>query len=48
MKVAEHRTTEYYTLEIVEVTPVDQVSYEPNHPMFGGDEASLGECNDGA
>ena len=48
MKGAENPTTEYDTLEIVEVTPVDQVSYEPNHPMFGGDEASLGECNDGA
>ncbi len=48
MKGAENPTTEYDTLEIVEVTPVDQVMYEPNHPMFGGDEASLGECNDGA
>ncbi|MEC7762805.1 MAG: substrate-binding protein [Pseudomonadota bacterium] len=48
MKGAENPTTEYDTLEIVEVTPVDQVMYEPNHPMFGGDEASLGACNDGA
>jgi ABC-type branched-subunit amino acid transport system substrate-binding protein len=48
MKGAENPTTEYDTLEIVEVTPVEQVTYEPNHPMFGGDEASLGECNDGA
>ncbi|TYB82494.1 substrate-binding protein [Maritimibacter fusiformis] len=48
MKGAENPTTEYDNLEIVEVTPVDQVIYPPNHPMFGGDEASLGECNDGA
>jgi branched-chain amino acid transport system substrate-binding protein len=39
---------EFDLVEIVEVTPVDQVTYEPNHPMFGGDEASLGECNPGA
>ncbi|MAM61513.1 substrate-binding protein [Maritimibacter sp. UBA3975] len=48
MKGADNPTTEYDTLEIVEQTPVSQVTYEPNHPMFGGDEASLGECNDGA
>jgi ABC-type branched-subunit amino acid transport system substrate-binding protein len=48
MKGAENPTTEYDNLEIVEITPVDQVIYPPNHPMFGGDEASLGECNDGA
>ena len=33
-------TNEYDTLEIVEVTPVDQVIYPPDHPMFGGAEAS--------
>ncbi len=48
MKGSDNPTTEYDTLEIVEQTPVEQVMYEPNHPMFGGDEASLGECNDGA
>ena len=48
MKGAESPTTEYDTLEIVEVTPVDQVTYAPDHPMFGGAEASLGECNNGA
>ena len=48
MKGAENPTTPYDTLEVVEVTPVEQVMYEPNHPMFGGDEASLGECNNGA
>jgi ABC-type branched-subunit amino acid transport system substrate-binding protein len=36
------------TLEIVEVTPASQVTYAPDHPMFGGAEASLGECNNGA
>ena len=45
---AENPTTEYDTLEIVEVTPVAQVTYPPDHPMFGGPEASLGECNNGA
>jgi len=47
MKGAENPTTEYDTLEIVEVTPVDQVTYAPDHPMFGGAEATLGECNAG-
>jgi len=48
MKGADNPTTEYDTLEIVEVTPVEQVTYAPDHPMFGGAEASLGTCNDGA
>ena len=48
VKGAENPTTAYDTLEIVEVTPVDQVTYEPNHPMFGGDDATLGTCNPGA
>ena len=45
---AQNPTSQYDTLEIVEVTPREQVMYPPNHPMFGGDAASLGECNDGA
>ena len=45
---AQNPTTAYDTLEIVEITPVDQVTYPPNHPMFGGDEATLGTCNPGA
>jgi len=45
---AANPTNAYDTLEIVEVTPVDQVTYAPNHPMFGGDEATLGTCNPGA
>ena len=44
----ENPTSQYDTLEIVEVTPVEQVTYPPDHPMFGGPEASLGECNNGA
>ncbi|SMH31893.1 substrate-binding protein [Maritimibacter sp. HL-12] len=47
MKGAENPTSEYDNLEIVEITPVEQVTYAPDHPMFGGAEASLGECNDG-
>ena len=45
---AQNPTNAYDTLEIVEITPVDQVTYAPNHPMFGGDEATLGACNSGA
>jgi len=45
---AENPTTEYDTLEIVEVTPVEQVTYAPDHPMFGGADAALGTCNNGA
>ncbi|MGV6811131.1 MAG: substrate-binding protein [Brevirhabdus sp.] len=48
VKGAENPTNAYDTLEIVEVTPRAQVEYAPNHPMFGGDEASLGSCNPGA
>lgn len=48
MKGKENPTNQYDTLEIVEVTPVDQVTYAPDHPMFGGAEASLGTCNPGA
>lgn len=36
----------YDTLEIVEITPVEQVTYAPDHPMFAGGE--LGQCNPGA
>ena len=45
---AENPTSQYDTLEIVEVTPVEQVTYPPDHPMFGGPEATLGACNNGA
>ncbi len=44
----ENPTSEFDLLEVVEVTPAAQVTYPSNHPMFGGDEASLGACNNGA
>ncbi len=46
VKGAANPTTEYDTLEIVEVTPRAQVEYAPDHPMFAG--GSLGTCNPGA
>jgi branched-chain amino acid transport system substrate-binding protein len=48
VKGAENPTTEYDTLEIVEVTPTAKVWYEPDNEMFGGAKATLGKCNDGA
>ncbi len=48
MKGAENPTNAYDTLEVVEVTPRSQVEYAPDHAMFGGAEASLGSCNNGA
>ncbi|MBE1284094.1 MAG: ABC transporter substrate-binding protein [Rhodobacteraceae bacterium] len=39
-------TNAYDTLEIVEKTPVEQVTYAPDHPMFAGGD--LGKCNPGA
>ena len=44
----ENPENEFDLVEIVEVTPVDQVTYAPDHPQMGGAEASLGECNNGA
>jgi ABC-type branched-subunit amino acid transport system substrate-binding protein len=46
VKGAENPTNAYDTLEIVEVTPVEQVTYAPDHPLFAGGE--LGQCNPGA
>ncbi|MEQ3626844.1 MAG: substrate-binding protein [Celeribacter sp.] len=46
VKGKENPTSEFDLLEVVEVTPVDQVTYEPDHPMFAG--GALGECNPGA
>ncbi|SMX49960.1 substrate-binding protein [Maliponia aquimaris] len=43
---AENPTTEFDTLEIVEITPRAQVEYAPDHPMFAG--GALGSCNPGA
>ncbi|SLN43202.1 Receptor family ligand binding region [Roseivivax jejudonensis] len=42
----ENPENEFDLVEIVEVTPVDQVTYEPDHPQFSG--GSLGTCNAGA
>ncbi|MEM6666747.1 MAG: ABC transporter substrate-binding protein [Pseudomonadota bacterium] len=48
VKGKENPDSEFDLLEIVEVTPVDQVMYAPDHPQMGGAEATLGECNPGA
>ncbi|MEQ8401833.1 MAG: substrate-binding protein [Roseitalea porphyridii] len=44
----ENPENEFDLLEVVEVTPVEQVTYPPDHPQFGGPEATLGTCNPGA
>ena len=44
----ENPENEFDLVEIVEVTPVAQVMYAPDHPQMGGAEATLGECNNGA
>jgi len=41
----ENPTSEFDLLEVVEVTPVEQVTYDPEHPMFAG--GNLGACNAG-
>ncbi|SHI31730.1 amino acid/amide ABC transporter substrate-binding protein, HAAT family [Thalassobacter stenotrophicus DSM 16310] len=46
VKGKENPTSEFDLLEIVEVTPVEQVTYAPDHPQFAGGE--LGTCNPGA
>jgi branched-chain amino acid transport system substrate-binding protein len=46
MKGKQDPTSQYDNLEIVEVTPVAQVTYAPDHPMFAG--GALGACNPGA
>ena len=48
VKGKENPDSEFDLLEVVEVTPVDQVTYAPDHPQMGGAEASLGTCNPGA
>tara|TARA_R110000751_G_scaffold31125_6_gene79175 strand:+ start:1313 stop:2674 length:1362 start_codon:yes stop_codon:yes gene_type:complete len=42
----ENPTSQFDLLEVVDVTPAEQVTYAPDHPMFAGGE--LGECNPGA
>jgi ABC-type branched-subunit amino acid transport system substrate-binding protein len=46
VKGKENPTSEFDLLEIVEITPVEQVTYAPDHPQFAGGE--LGACNAGA
>ncbi|MGI3163120.1 ABC transporter substrate-binding protein [Pseudooceanicola sp. 200-1SW] len=46
VKGKDNPTSEFDLLEVVEVTPVDQVTYAPDHPMFSG--GALGSCNAGA
>ena len=48
VKGKENPTSEFDLLEVVEVTPVSQVTYSPDHPQMGGKKASLGSCNNGA
>ncbi len=44
----ENPENEFDLVEIVEVTPAEQVTYAPDSPEFGGTAATLGQCNDGA
>ncbi len=44
----ENPENEFDLVEIVEATPVEQVTYAPDAPEFGGADATLGQCNDGA
>ena len=46
VKGKENPENEFDLLEIVEVTPVEQVTYDPDHPQFQG--GALGTCNPGA
>lgn len=44
----ENPENEFDLVEIVEATPVAQVTYAADIPQFGGAEATLGTCNPGA
>ena len=46
VKGKENPENEFDLVEIVEVTPTKQVTYDPDHPQFAG--GSLGTCNPGA
>ena len=46
VKGKENPTSEFDLLEIVEITPAEQVTYAPDHPQFSG--GALGSCNNGA
>ncbi len=45
VKGKDNPTSEFDLLEVVEVTPAAQVTYDPEHPMFAG--GNLGTCNAG-
>lgn len=42
----ENPENEFDLVEIVEITPAEQVTYDPEHPQFAG--GALGTCNPGA
>jgi branched-chain amino acid transport system substrate-binding protein len=42
VKGKENPTSEFDLLEIVEVTPVEQVTYAPDHPQMGGARSDAG------
>jgi branched-chain amino acid transport system substrate-binding protein len=46
VKGKENPESEFDLVEIVEVTPAEQVTYAPDHPQFAGGD--LGTCNPGA
>ena len=46
VKGKENPENEFDLVEIVEVTPAEQVMYDVDHPQFAG--GSLGDCNPGA
>lgn len=51
VKGKENPTSEFDLLEIVEVTPVDKVTYAPDHPQMqdaNGNVVPIGSCNAGA
>lgn len=51
VKGKENPTSEFDVLEVVEVTPVDQVTYAPDHPQMrdaNGNAVPIGTCNAGA
>ncbi|MEM8787770.1 MAG: substrate-binding protein [Pseudomonadota bacterium] len=45
VKGKENPTSQYDLLEVVDVTPTEQITYAPDHPDFQGGE--LGNCNAG-
>jgi hypothetical protein len=51
VKGKENPTSEFALLEVVEVTPVEQVTYAPDHPQMrdaNGNAVAVGKCNPGA